>query len=79
MKISNLFKSKAYGRKMPDFFNCTVKLKTLFDEFELLKLCSQIEKTLKREFVIKPISEIAPYFIHPINKKTMIDLANSFL
>lgn len=30
----------------------------------------------KREFVLQPLSEIAPYFIHPVLKKSVIEMLN---
>ena len=35
------------------------------------------EEMHKREFVLKPLSEIAPYLVHPIYKKTILELLES--
>lgn len=115
LKISKIFKNKAYGRKMSDFFNCVVKIKTLFTPFELLGFCNKIEYKLKRvrlekwgprtidvdilffddiilrtknlviphpeiekrDFVLNPMAELAPFFKHPVNGKTMQKLADT--
>ena len=115
VKVSTIFKNKAYGRVMADFYNCVIKLKTLFNPFELLEFGFEIEKKLSRvrlvkwgprtidvdilffdnlilntrnliiphpeilnrSFVLNPMAELAPYFIHPTVNKNMLELASA--
>lgn len=52
-KISTIEETKAYGRKMDDFLNCVIKIKTFATPQKLLEICSLIENDLKRERKIK--------------------------
>lgn len=103
--------------EQPDFLNAVVEVMTTLSAYELLELCRDIERKLKRErlihwgprtidldillfedliieneiliiphprmlereFVLKPLNEIAPEMIHPVCNKSISELYNKFL
>lgn len=112
-KKSSFIKTEPWGYlKQEEFLNGALKISTIFDEKELMRVLLDIEKDMKRErkikwgpriidldiiffddlissdefitlphprmeereFVLKPLCEIAPYKIHPILKKRVFSL-----
>jgi dihydroneopterin aldolase/2-amino-4-hydroxy-6-hydroxymethyldihydropteridine diphosphokinase len=112
-RVSTFYSTKPVGYEaQDDFVNCTAEIKTLLTPSELMDFLLGIEKSLKREriirwgprtidldvllyddlitcdehiiiphprmherlFVLKPLSDIAPYVLHPILKKRIFDL-----
>lgn len=116
--VSTYFNTAPVGyTEQPDFLNAVVEASTDFIAYELLELCRDIEKKLKREriihwgprtidvdillfgdliledemliiphprmhereFVLKPLNEIASGVIHPICNKSISELYNEVL
>ncbi len=103
--------------EQPDFLNTVAEVKTSLTAYELLAVCGDIEKKLKRErlihwgprtidldillfgnlvlndelltlphprmlereFVLKPLNEIAPEALHPLCNKSIRELYHDFL
>lgn len=115
--VSTFIETEPYGGvEMDPVLNGVVRIKTLLEPYELLKICNEIENELGRErlvrwgprtfdmdilfydkliledkcltiphidiknrdFVLKPMTEIAPGFVHPIYNKTMKDMLVEF-
>ena len=113
LRTSELIETKAYGGvATEDFINGVVRVRTLLDPYELLRVCHMIEREAKRErdvhwgnrtldldilfyddlilsdeyltiphidiknrdFVLVPMAEIAPGFVHPVYRLTMKDM-----
>ncbi|MCI5958504.1 MAG: 2-amino-4-hydroxy-6-hydroxymethyldihydropteridine diphosphokinase [Lachnospiraceae bacterium] len=113
LRTSELIETKAYGGvATEDFINGVVKIRTLLNPYELLRVCHMIEREAKRErdvhwgnrtldldilfyddlilsdeyltiphidiknrdFVLVPMAEIAPGFVHPVYRLTMKDM-----
>lgn len=116
--VSTYFNTAPVGyTEQPDFLDAVAEIKTSLTAYELLIICSDIEKKLKREriihwgprtidldillfgsyilneemltiphprmlereFVLKPLNEIAPEMIHPVCNKSISELYNSYL
>jgi len=116
--VSTYFNTAPVGyTEQPDFLNAVVELKTSRTAYELLDICHDIEKKLKREriihwgprtidldillfgnlvfndkvliiphprmlereFVLRPLNEIAPETIHPVCNKSIRELYDEFL
>lgn len=116
--VSTYFNTAPVGyTEQPDFLNAVAGMETSLSAYELLGICGDIEKKLKREriihwgprtidldillfgnlvlndelltiphprmlereFVLKPLNEIAPEMIHPICNKSISELYNKFL
>ncbi|AZO94820.1 2-amino-4-hydroxy-6-hydroxymethyldihydropteridine diphosphokinase [Halocella sp. SP3-1] len=116
--VSTYFNTAPVGyMEQPDFLNAVVEASIDFTVYELLELCRNIEKKLKRErithwgprtidvdilifgdliledemliiphprmhereFVLKPLNEIAPGVIHPVCNKSISKLYNEIL
>ena len=51
---SKIYETKAWGyTKQDDFLNICIEIKTSFNEYELLKICQEIELKLNRERIIR--------------------------
>lgn len=114
-KVADMYVTKPVGyEEQDDFLNTALQIKTILNPKELIKLLLDIEKTLKREriikwgprtidldvlfyddiiteceeiivphprlhermFVLKPLSDISPYLMHPVLKKRIFELEN---
>lgn len=112
-KVSSFIKTEPWGLKEQDeFLNGAIKIKTVLSPRELMEVLLNIEKTMKRErivkwgpriidldiilyddlvtddeyvtiphprmeereFVIKPLLEIAPNKVHPLSKKRIFKM-----
>lgn len=112
-KVSSFIKTEPWGLKEQDeFLNGAIKIKTILSPRELMEVLLNIEKTMKRErivkwgpriidldiilyddlvtddeyvtiphprmeereFVLKPLSEIAPNKVHPLSKKRIFKM-----
>jgi len=68
-------------RHAPKFSNRTLDIDILlYDDLYLLspELCIPHGDILKVAHVLKPLADLAPKLIHPVYRKTMIDLWNEF-
>jgi len=68
-------------RQAPKFYDRTLDIDTLlYDDLYLLSPALSIPHgdILEAAHVLKPLAELAPELIHPVARKTMIELWNEF-
>jgi 2-amino-4-hydroxy-6-hydroxymethyldihydropteridine diphosphokinase len=69
------------NRQSPKFSDRTLDIDTLlYDDLYLLSPALSIprDEILEAAHVLKPLADLAPDLIHPVARKSMIDLWNSF-
>ena len=79
--LTDLENRHGRDRQSPKFSDRTLDIDTLlYDDLYLLSPALNIphEEILEAAHVLKPLGDLAPELIHPVARKTMIELWNEF-
>ena len=79
--LTNLEDRHGRNRQSPKFSDRTLDIDTLlYDDLYLLSPALNIPRgeILEAAHVLKPLADLAPELLHPVTRKTMIELWNAF-